>query len=92
MNNFATSNGETFGLAACEISLRTPGGASGSLDPRPDHVIQVEPVRDYEMNPGDVKFYDVGVVHSPRREAPTKLLRVEGANLDHVVRSRIKRA
>lgn len=52
----------------------------------------VEPERDYEMNPGDVKFYDVGVVHSPRREAPTKLIRIEGANLDHVVRSRIKRA
>jgi len=52
----------------------------------------VEPARDYEMNPGDVKFYDVGVVHSPRREAPTKLIRIEGANLDRVVRSRIKRA
>jgi hypothetical protein len=52
----------------------------------------VEPLRDYEMNPGDVKFYDVGVVHSPRREGPTKLIRVEGANLDHVTRSRIKRA
>lgn len=52
----------------------------------------VEAERDYEMNPGDVKFYDVGFVHSPRREAPTKLIRIEGANLDHVVRSRIKRA
>jgi len=52
----------------------------------------VEPVRHYEMNPGDVKFYDVGVVHSPRREQPTKLIRIEGANLDRVVRSKIKKA
>jgi predicted metal-dependent enzyme (double-stranded beta helix superfamily) len=52
----------------------------------------VEAVRNYEMNPGDVKFYDVGVVHSPRREQPTKLIRIEGANLDRVVRSKIKAA
>jgi hypothetical protein len=29
-------------------------------------------------------------VHSPRREAPVKLIRVEGENLDHVKRSNIK--
>jgi hypothetical protein len=50
----------------------------------------VEPVKTYEMHPGDVQFYDVGVVHSPRREAPVKLIRVEGKNLDHVKRSNIK--
>ena len=35
-------------------------------------------------------FYDVGTVHSPRREAPVKLIRIEGKNLDHVKRSNIK--
>jgi hypothetical protein len=50
----------------------------------------VEPVRTYLMNPGDVQFYGVGVVHSPKREAPVKLIRVEGKNLDKVKRSRIK--
>jgi hypothetical protein len=50
----------------------------------------VEPVRTYLMHPGDVQFYDVGAVHSPRREAPVKLVRIEGANLDHVKRSNIK--
>jgi hypothetical protein len=48
--------------------------------------------RSYAMNPGDVKFYDVGVVHSPNRQLPTKLIRIEGANLDHVKRSNIKAA
>jgi hypothetical protein len=50
----------------------------------------VEPVKTYEMHPGDVQFYDVGAVHSPKREAPVKLIRVEGRNLDHVKRSNIK--
>jgi hypothetical protein len=50
----------------------------------------VEPARTYDMNPGDVQFYDIGVVHSPKRVAPVKLIRIEGANLDHVKRSNIK--
>jgi hypothetical protein len=50
----------------------------------------VEPARTYLMNPGDVRFYDVGVVHSPKREAPVKLIRIEGRNLDNVRRSNIK--
>ena len=50
----------------------------------------VEPARTYLMHPGDVQFYDVGAVHSPKREAPVKLVRIEGENLDHVRRSNIK--
>jgi len=52
----------------------------------------VEPVRTYTMKPGDAKFYDVGVVHSPNRDRPTKLIRIEGKNLDHVKRSNIAAA
>jgi hypothetical protein len=51
-----------------------------------------EPVRTYVMNPGDAHFYDVADVHSPRRAAPVKLIRIEGKNLDHVKRSNIKAA
>jgi hypothetical protein len=50
----------------------------------------VEPARTYLMHPGDVQFYDVGAVHSPKREAPVKLIRIEGKNLDRVKRSNIK--
>ena len=50
----------------------------------------VEPRVTYVMNPGDVHFYEAGTVHSPRREAPVKLLRIEGSNLDHIQRSNIK--
>ena len=52
----------------------------------------VEPVRTYRLVRGDAHFYDVGDVHSPKREAPTRLIRVEGANLDRVQRSNIKAA
>ncbi len=48
--------------------------------------------RVYELKRGDCHFYDVGNVHSPRRVASTKLIRVEGKNLDHVKRSHIKAA
>jgi hypothetical protein len=44
------------------------------------------------MNPGDAHFYDVADVHAPRRNAPVKLIRIEGKNLDHVKRSNIKAA
>ena len=52
----------------------------------------VEPERSYVLQPGDSHFYDVGVVHSPKRDGLTKLVRIEGTNLDHVKRTNIKAA
>ena len=52
----------------------------------------VAPERIYVLQPGDSHFYDVGMVHSPKRDGLTKLVRIEGANLDHVKRSNIKAA
>ncbi|MCX7362941.1 MAG: hypothetical protein NTV97_13960 [Alphaproteobacteria bacterium] len=52
----------------------------------------VEPEKTYVLRPGDSHFYDVGVVHSPKRDTLTKLVRVEGANLDRIKRSNIKAA
>lgn len=57
-----------------------------------DQPILVEPVTTYAMKRGDAHLYDVGDVHSPKREAPVKLVRIEGQNLDHVKRSNIKPA
>lgn len=52
----------------------------------------VEPARSYEMRRGDCYLYKVGDIHSPIIGKGTKLVRVEGKNLDHVQRSNIKAA
>jgi len=52
----------------------------------------VVPERTYVLQPGDAHCYDVGMVHSPRRDGLTKLVRIEGVNLDHIKRSSIKGA
>jgi len=52
----------------------------------------VKATRSYVLKPGDSHFYDVGDVHSPNRETVTKLVRIEGANLDRIKRSNIKAA
>jgi predicted metal-dependent enzyme (double-stranded beta helix superfamily) len=54
--------------------------------------ILVEPEKKYLMKPGDSHLYDVGAVHSPNRRGVTKLVRIEGKNLDNVKRSNIKAA
>ena len=43
-------------------------------------------VCDYTMAPGMAYLYEPGVLHSPRREHSTKLLRIEGINLAAVKR------
>jgi predicted metal-dependent enzyme (double-stranded beta helix superfamily) len=50
----------------------------------------VEPARTYVLRPGEAHLYDVGAVHSPDRAGSTKLVRIEGQNLDHVRRSNIR--
>lgn len=55
-----------------------------------DEPALVEPERTYELTPGMAHFYDVGRVHSPRRDGPTKLIRIEGRNLEKVQRTPIK--
>ncbi len=51
---------------------------------------QVEQILSYKLKPGKAHFYPKGAVHSPRRVGPTKLLRVEGSNLDHITRTPIQ--
>ncbi len=40
----------------------------------------------YVMRPGDAYLYDIGVLHSPERKAATRLMRIEGLNMDKVKR------
>lgn len=41
---------------------------------------------DYVMKPGDAYLYDPGVLHSPERKGSTRLLRIEGMNMEKVKR------
>ena len=43
---------------------------------------KVRKARVYSMTPGSAYVYNEGVLHSPSRTAPTRLIRVEGVNLD----------
>ena len=42
--------------------------------------------RTYMLKPGMAHVYNEGDLHSPRREASTKLIRIEGSNMDRVKR------
>jgi predicted metal-dependent enzyme (double-stranded beta helix superfamily) len=47
---------------------------------------RVRRARSYALKPGDAHVYNEGEVHSPRRDGPTKLIRIEGRNMDRVKR------
>jgi predicted metal-dependent enzyme (double-stranded beta helix superfamily) len=49
---------------------------------------KVRPVRDYTLTPGMAHLYNEGDLHSPRREGPTKLIRMEGVNTERISRAR----
>jgi len=50
--------------------------------PEGDKPGTVEAIRTYTLKPGMARYYDVGDLHSPSRELPTRLIRIEGKNMD----------
>ena len=49
---------------------------------------KVKKVRDYSLTPGVAHLYNEGVLHSPRREGDTRLIRVEGVSMAGVKRDK----
>ena len=47
---------------------------------------KIRRARSYTLTPGAAHVYHEGDVHSPRREGPTRLIRIEGTNMEHVRR------
>jgi predicted metal-dependent enzyme (double-stranded beta helix superfamily) len=47
---------------------------------------KVRLVRSYRLTPGVAHVYHEGDLHSPRRDGPTRLIRIEGTNMDRVKR------
>jgi predicted metal-dependent enzyme (double-stranded beta helix superfamily) len=53
---------------------------------------KVRHVRSYSLKPGMAHVYNEGDLHSPRREGPTRLIRIEGTNMDKVKRLAYEKA
>lgn len=49
---------------------------------------KVEHVCTYTLEPGDVRVYRQGDIHSPSRKQPTRLIRLEGQNMDNIIRDK----
>lgn len=45
-------------------------------------------IRSYSLTPGSAHLYNEGVLHSPRRDGPTRLLRLEGLNMETIKRDK----
>src|SRR5947207_14357402 len=58
-----------------------PVGAAAPGRPR-----QVKKLREYTLAPGVAHVYNEADVHAPSRAGPTRLIRIEGTNLDGVAR------
>lgn len=57
------------------------------LEPaRADRPGKVRPVRTYKLTPGVAHVYNEGDLHSPKRLASTRLIRIEGVNMEKVKR------
>jgi predicted metal-dependent enzyme (double-stranded beta helix superfamily) len=60
--------------------------------PRDGRPGKVAKIRSYKMAPGTAHFYGEGVLHSPRADGGTRLIRIEGTDLTKVKRDRFEAA
>ena len=47
---------------------------------------KVKKLRTYKLTPGVAHVYNEGDLHSPARAGPTRLIRIEGVNMEKVKR------
>ena len=53
---------------------------------------KVRKTRSYRLVPGDAHVYNEGDLHSPSRAGPTRLIRIEGTNMERVTRLKYEEA
>lgn len=61
-------------------------------DPAGDQPGKAAPRETYVLDPGMAVAYQIGDLHSPKRDGETRLIRMEGRNLDGVKRDKYQRA
>jgi predicted metal-dependent enzyme (double-stranded beta helix superfamily) len=49
-------------------------------------------LRTYKLSPGVAHLYNERDLHSPRRDGPTQLIRIEGLNMDRIKRAKFDKA
>ena len=73
-----------YGQAAGETEMTDWQIVAPPIDGSPG---KVKMVCSYRMTPGDAHIYAPGDIHAPYRDGPTRLIRIEGQNTDHVERT-----
>lgn len=53
---------------------------------------RVQATKRYDLNPGQAALYEIGHLHSPKRESETRLIRIEGKNMENVDRDKFEAA
>jgi hypothetical protein len=76
-----------YGQAAGETEMTDYELVTLPADGKPG---KARPVRTYKLTPGAAYLYNEGDLHSPRRRGPTRLIRIEGQNMDRVKRARFE--
>ncbi len=74
-----------YGQAAGATRMTDWRAVERPADGRPG---KVTAVRTYTLEPGDAHVYQEGELHSPSRAGPTRLIRIEGMNMDGVKRDK----
>jgi len=52
----------------------------------PGQPVKATLLREYKLTPGVARVYNEGDVHAPTRTGPSRLIRIEGTNLERVAR------
>src|SRR6185436_8236969 len=52
----------------------------------PDRPGKVRKLRGYSLTPGVAHVYNEGELHAPSRSGPTRLIRIEGMNMERIAR------
>ena len=74
-----------YGQASGETHMTDYERVAEPADGKPG---KARPLRTYKLVPGMAYLYNERDLHSPRRDGPTRLVRIEGMNMDRVKRAR----
>jgi predicted metal-dependent enzyme (double-stranded beta helix superfamily) len=77
-----------YGQARGETSMTDYERLAEPTDGQPG---KAKAVRTYKLAPGEAHLYNERDLHSPKREGPTQLIRIEGTNMDRVKRARFEK-